>query len=173
MDPNFEWSSTLGISAALFIISGVFYLMVGIMMPIFQSIGTIKATKQLYLGRKTDTLMLGKSPEEFERENPWMVKYVEIAMLPIAGLSVGMGIMEIMLAYFGIRSGLEWAFWTCAIANLVTILMFWSLVIIPVMVKYKISWWVRSSFTLMRSFARSSIHLRWVLVGWRLEGETV
>lgn len=60
-------------------------------------------------------------------------------MIVAWSLSAGMGILQLGVAYFGLKSGHIWALWTSVISNLLMLIIYWFIIIIPVMVRYNVS----------------------------------
>ena len=165
MRSNFEWLSPLGISTTLFIIIGVVYTMLGILGPFLYYSGAAKITKQIFLGEQADTYLLGKTPEEFMNESPQVEKFIELMMIVAWSLSAGMGILQLGVTYFALKPGESWALWTLGISNMLTLSVFWFIIIIPVIAKINISWW-KSIFIHPYAFIPTILFPIAMILGW-------
>jgi hypothetical protein len=112
MKSNFKWFSPLGISMISFMVCGAVYTLVGTIGTVIYSLGAVRLTKQFYFGETIDPLFLGKSPVEILNESSQLAQYLEIIMIVAWSLSAGMGILQLGVAYFGLKSGHMWALWT-------------------------------------------------------------
>ncbi|HUR68030.1 MAG TPA: hypothetical protein VM370_02205 [Candidatus Thermoplasmatota archaeon] len=97
--------SALSVAVVLFLIGGGLHVVIGALTPIAIRQGWGSG---LIYTRETDTVLFGKPSDEL-RSDPAIMKLREITLGMIAGLLVGVGILEIAIAWFGLRAGQAWA----------------------------------------------------------------
>ncbi len=114
---DFRWLSPLGISVILFLLLGVMHIVIGILTPMF--VRPDRLTSNILLtSTRTDTALLGASPEALvARDRPLgLVRMVTTNWL--AAYMLGLGILQVALAWFGLRAGQSWALWGLTLAGL-------------------------------------------------------
>jgi len=124
---EFQWNSLLGIATGLFLFYGLFNVLLGILMPFVIH----RAGRNILLvGPHSDTLLLGQTPAELLSASPALraVRYALVMWL--AGMGVSFGILQLALAWYGLRMGQPWAFWALVIGDL-SILPFLALFLRP------------------------------------------
>lgn len=124
---EFRWLSPLGISTALFLFYGALYIFVGVLTPILSD--TKMGRQSLIISARTDRAVFG-DPEKLLQNDPALAKLRAIMFNMLSGFLVAAGVLVIMLAWFGLRQGQDWALGALALAGVV-VLPFWWLVFRP------------------------------------------
>jgi hypothetical protein len=123
---DFQWSSPLGISVVLFLLSGGLYIFIGIVTPL-----AVKTTAQiLIVSTRTDSIVFGHEPSELLRNDPSLQMLRIILLRMMAGLLVAAGCFQITLTWFGLRQGQSWAFIALLLVGL-AVLPFWLFALRP------------------------------------------
>lgn len=115
MPAAFTWASPLGVSVALFLLIGAFHVVIGVLTPIATREGHEWGTGGVIYTTDADAIIFGKPTSEV-RANEDVMKLRQITLAMISGLLVGVGILEISLAWFGLRAGQPWALWALGAA---------------------------------------------------------
>lgn len=123
----FTWSSPLGAAVALFLASGALWVFIGVAIPI-----GVRARwgSPMIVSSRTDAGLLGSELAELEARQP-AVRSVRTVMGDwLAGLLAAAGVLVMAVAWFGLRSGAWWAWWTLVLVELL-VLPFWVLSLAP------------------------------------------
>ncbi len=122
---EFRWLSPLGISVILFLILGVFNVMIGVLTPVFVRRPDRLTSNIILTSTRPDTALLGASPEDLlAKDRPLgLVRLVLVNWL--GAYMLGFGVLQVALAWFGLRAGQSWAFWTLTIGDLAMIPAIW------------------------------------------------
>lgn len=134
MKTDFSWSSPLGISSALFIVIAVIYILIGglgFIITMWKSYEGIGA--QFYLSKQADEMLFGKPIEQVIRDSPTEAKYITMLMIIFCSFMVGMGVLQWGVAKYALTAGLPWAYWCSVISNAFMLLVYWFVIIIPVL----------------------------------------
>ncbi len=125
--PPFAWSSPLGVAVALFLASGALWVLIGIAIPI-----GVRARwgSPMIVSSRSDAALLGAELVELERREPALRSARATLSDWVAGLLLAAGILEIAVAWFGLRSGAWWAWWTLTLVGAL-VLPFWALSLAP------------------------------------------
>ncbi|MBS3913393.1 MAG: hypothetical protein KG003_02750 [Bacteroidetes bacterium] len=141
MRNNFSWTSSLGISAALFITIAVIYMLIGTLgLIIIKTNATGRTGKQFYLSKEVDTKVFGKTRSELIQQSPEFAKYITMLMYVFCSFMVGMGILQYGVARFALTEGQNWAYWVSVLSNVFMLLIYWLMVILPVLQEYKVGY---------------------------------
>ncbi len=121
---DFRWLSALGISVILFLILGVFNAVIGILTPFFVRSDRL-TSNSLLTSTRTDTALFGASPEDLvAKDSPLgLVRFVTVNWF--AAYMLGVGILQVALSWFGLRSGQSWALWSLTLAGLAMVPGIW------------------------------------------------
>ncbi len=65
--------------------------------------------------------LIGTTADELQRANPQLYHYISHLQVGLAGFIIGLGIVVIALAWFGIRSGARWALWSAFLGPVVAV----------------------------------------------------
>jgi hypothetical protein len=98
--------SPLGIAVVLFLLAGGFHLLIGVLTPL--SIRQSWAPGILIYSGEADRAIFGRPVAEL-RSEPDVMKLREITLGMISGLLVGLGALEMTIAWFALRAGQRWA----------------------------------------------------------------
>ena len=141
MKTDFTWSSALGISSISFISIAVIYILIGVAgMIIIWKFGSGNVSEQYYFGKKVDELFFQKSTAQLNDELPQFSKYISYVMIAFCSFMVTAGVLQFGVARFALIEGYQWAYWTSVISNFVMLLVYWFVIIIPVINHYKVSY---------------------------------
>ncbi len=125
---DFQWLSPLGIAAALFLSHGLGLIVAGLLVFwLYRKPGATKRNASwggIILSPRADSAFLGRPVGEIVQENHMLTTVVDLIMNVSAGLWLAFGLFETALVWFGVRQGLNWAFWTVVLAN-VAVLAGW------------------------------------------------
>lgn len=125
---EFRWFSPLGISVALFLFYGAFYIFIGALTPVMMN---SEIGRQVTVSSaQKDSALLGGPLPELLKASPALAKLRTMLLNMIGGLLVVAGILVMAVAWFGLRPGQIWALATLTIAGVV-VLPFWWLVFRP------------------------------------------
>lgn len=116
------WSA-LGIGVGLFVLGGAIHVAIGTLTPL--SIRQAWAPETVIYTASADARIFGKPASELRADEDVM-KLREITLGMISGLLVGIGLLEIAIAWFALRSGERWALGALVVAQLAMI-VFWSI----------------------------------------------
>ena len=137
----FNWSSHYGISASLFLIISIIYILIGTIGLIITYIkGSGQVMGQFFLSKKADELIFGQSTGELTKNFPQFANYITMLMLVFCSFMIMSGIMQYGIARYGFTNGASWAYWVSVISNFMMLFVYWFLVIIPVMKKINVSY---------------------------------
>lgn len=125
---DFRWLSPLGLSVALFLLYGGFYVFIGALTP---ALSDTEMGRQIgIISARTDRILFGDSPENLLRNDPALARARTIIFNMLGGVLVAAGILVMAVAWFGLRQGQAWALWTLCLAGVVVV-PFWWLVFQP------------------------------------------
>lgn len=100
------WSTPLGAAVALFLVAGAFHLMIGVLTPIGMARRWMPDV--FIYNAEADRAIFGKAADELRR-NADVVKLRDITLGMVSGLLVGVGLLEMALAWYGLGAGATWA----------------------------------------------------------------
>ncbi len=132
---EFRWLSPLGISVALFLVLGLLTVVAGLLAVVlyFPPGRTARFAAQgqptLVLLEQGDSDYFGAPLPEVYARNPDVAEIIDLHMLIKSGQWLAFGIVEIVIAWFGLRLGQRWALWTLAGANAAAVFG-WCLVVV-------------------------------------------
>lgn len=115
--------SRVEVAAALFLAAGLFHLTIGVLTPVGIRLGW--APGVFVYNDAADRAIFGKSHVEL-RADADVMKLREILLGMISGLLVGLGLLEMALARWGVRQGQAWAVAAIGIVA-VSMAIFWTL----------------------------------------------
>jgi hypothetical protein len=119
----FDWLTPLGASVALFVLFGVLNVFVGVVAPIFTGFrGPAEAsTGGLFFSERSDTIVFGTAPAQLLREDRPLATLRWLMLLWLAAMLLAFGILQLALAWFGLRERHLWALWALSIGDLATL----------------------------------------------------
>ena len=125
---DFHWLSPLGISVALFLFYGAFYIFIGALTPVMMN---TEVGRQVTISSvENDNALLGGQTSDLLQASPPLAKMRTMLLNIVGGLLVAAGVLVIAVTWFGLRQGQMWALVTLALAGVV-VLPFWWLVFRP------------------------------------------
>jgi hypothetical protein len=124
----FQWFSPLGISVALFMLSGGLYVLIGVLTPLLLNRGI--GPTMLIVSTRPDTIVFGRSPSEMLRDDPALFQLRTILIIILGGLLFALGCFHFAITWFGLRQGQTWALVALAIGGL-AVLPFWYIALRP------------------------------------------
>lgn len=114
---EFSWGTSLGVAVALFLLIGALYVFIGVATPFFAD--REEAPDYLLTGRAADTALFGRPAGEVLAEAPDVRTLRRVLIRWVAALLVGIGSLELAVAWFGLRAGERWALLALFISGLV------------------------------------------------------
>ena len=124
---EFRWVSPLGISVILFLLYGVMNVLIGILIPVFVRPDRL-TSNDLLTSARTDTALFGTSPEVLIAQDRPLGMMRLLLTTWVAGLMLGFGVLQLVMAWVGLRAGQSWALWTLTAADL-SMVPFWGLIL--------------------------------------------
>lgn len=128
VDKSFRWKSKLGVSVALFLLYGGFYVLVGVLTPFANHIGD--RDRFIFMGPAAAEARYGAEPRELLAEQPILRDVRDTFFLVLGSLMFSLGVLVIALSWFGLRSGQLWALGALGLAVLVA-LPHYVLILLP------------------------------------------
>ncbi len=128
--PQFQWGSKLGISVALFLACGGFFVFISCLGALVPFNRLPDPDRIFLMSDRVDVLYYGKPPRELMAQEPALRTLRDQSILALAGFMCAIGVLTIGLAWFGLKSGQPWALWTLAVAGTVVV-PFWILLFVP------------------------------------------
>lgn len=119
--------SALGISVALFTLSGAFWIVIGALTP---PLLNPTGGRFLIISARTDLALFGAAAPELIAADPALGRLRTITLVMLAGMLVASGIFEIAIALFALREGHAWALAALVLAH-AAVLPFWWTVFEP------------------------------------------
>ena len=119
---DFHWLSLLGVSVALFLFYGAFYIFIGALTPI--PADTEMGRQVTVSSPEKDNALLGGRTPDLLQASPALAKMRAMLLNIVGGLLFAAGILVIAVTWFGLRQGQMWALVTLALAG-VAVLPFW------------------------------------------------
>ena len=113
MTTQSQTSSHLG--AKIVALAGIGLIGYGILFLIWNFTGFIE------LGLTPDRV--GATPEQIAAFSPQLYDYIIHLQVALSGLIIALGIVVLVLAWFGIRTGQMWALWTAFIAPVIALVI--------------------------------------------------
>lgn len=115
----------------LFLIPAALMVVVGVLTPFFVSdSAAARPISALFTTARPDRELFGAEPASLAVADPALVRLRYIVVVALAGLLVLAGLLEIGIAWSGLRAGEGWALAILTVAN-VAVLPFWYLALRP------------------------------------------
>lgn len=125
---EFVWASKLGIAVALFLLAGGLHLVIGAVTPV--ALRLVRPDNSLFVTERSDTAAYGRSTAAWLAAEPELRTYRNVMLHVLAGLLFAAGLLEVALAWFGVRTGQTWALATLSVVGLATI-AYWAVALLP------------------------------------------
>jgi hypothetical protein len=121
MKTDFSWASPIGLSSILFMAIAAIYVLIG-------GIGLILI------------IIFAKPIADVNRDSPQIGNYISILMIVFCSFMVSMGILQFGIAKYALIEAARWALWYSVISNLFMLIIYWVVVIVPVMKEFKVGY---------------------------------
>ena len=113
---KFNWLTPLGISAGLFLLSGVLHFLIGALTPFL--IDSEFGKKILFISNRTDTEYFGTEPTMLLQRNPEVAKIRTLLAGGMGAYIAVMGILVMAITWFGLRNQQMWALIVLALCGI-------------------------------------------------------
>lgn len=117
----------LGAAVGLFLAGGATRVVLAVLTPILFD---PRAGRVMFLSAGADTAFYGAPPADLIAADPTLVGVRWTIVMALCGALVGLGLLELGVAWFGLRAGQRWALAALATAGF-AVLPFWWLVVEP------------------------------------------
>ena len=126
MTTTVRWKSFLGIAVILFLLAGLVNVFFAVFVPVSLHLGGAGAMGDagLVMSAGTDAQLLGRPLAEIGQRDPSLSAYLVAFMDTMCAMMMPLGILQLAVAWFGLRAGQRWAFWASALAGFVPLLYF-------------------------------------------------
>ena len=111
--PRLVGSADLG--AKVVVLAGIGLIGYGILFLIRTFNGFIE------IGLTSD--LAGGTPEQIAAFSPQLYDYISHVQVAVGGLIIALGVAVVALAWFGIRTGQQWALWTAFLAPVIALVI--------------------------------------------------
>lgn len=118
----------LHLSVALFLVSGAIHLIIGVLALMFSDLEL--GRRILVISTRTDTELFGSPPSLLVETNAELALFRSLVFNGVAGSLIQIGIFVSAVAWFGLRRGVRWTYWTLVATGLVMV-PFWYLTFRP------------------------------------------
>lgn len=112
------------IAAWFFLAQGAFYLFIGALTPFF--VGHIGPT--LFFTPRSDSGYFGDDTAAMLARDPDLGKLRDTLLLAVAGLLAALGIAVMGMAWFGLRAGQPWAYWSLVVTGAAAV-PYWGMIV--------------------------------------------
>lgn len=116
---EFTWISPLGLSVACFLLSGLLYVLIGVLTPIVHK--ALAGKSYIIMSPRTDSQFFGESTQTLLSRDKNLDDFRGVMYMLLAGLLVFAGLMESGVAWFALRHGEKWAIIALTVAGLAQI----------------------------------------------------
>lgn len=115
---NFKWKSLLGLSVVIFLLYGIFNVVMGIVVPYNLHTMGAGAMGGLVISESADSKLMGMSLASLKQTSPGLNDFLVAFMDTMCMMMIGFGIFQLAVAWFALKHKHLWALWTLAIADL-------------------------------------------------------
>jgi len=105
------------VAVILFLIYGALNVIFAIVVPYSLHTQGVGAFPGLVFGGQADAALLGRSLADIQRADPRLNAYIVTFMDTMCMMMMPFGILQIAVAWFGLRAMAPWALWTLVLAN--------------------------------------------------------
>jgi|ERR1041385_2618135 hypothetical protein len=114
------------LAAWLFLAQGAIYLLIGALTPIMMN--RFGGDRILFFSARSDAAYFGGDTTDLQQRDPPLAKLRDLLFLGLAGLLVALGAAVMAIAYFAVRQGQTWGYWSlCACGAMA--LAFWVMIV--------------------------------------------
>ena len=107
----------LRIAAWLFFAQGAFHFAIGALTPVFID----HNGGSLFFTRRSDSGYFGGDTKEMQERDPNLTKLRSLIVIALAGLLVALGAAIMAIAWFAVRPGHVWGYWSLVVAGAVAL----------------------------------------------------
>lgn len=115
---QFRWLSPLGIAVILFLLYGVMNAVSGALTPFFVRPDRLVTANVLLMSERTDTTLFEGAPQDVMAQNKPLGLLRQLMSIWLGGLMLSFGLLQLAVAWFGLRQGQAWALWTLTVSDL-------------------------------------------------------
>jgi len=128
MSESFRWSSSLGVSVAIFLAISALWIMIGVLSMVLVS--RWSGVRYLFVSNSADTAYFGEAPERLLEEDPALSKLRKLLLEVMAGFLVMAGVLFGAIAWFALRQAQPWALYALGTGGAAAI-AFWAIALSP------------------------------------------
>src|SRR3989442_13966444 len=119
---QFRWRSLLGVSVGLFILFGILLNSVpALLVPLLLHLNGPAGAGWLVISNQADATLIGRSLADVEKLEPRLGAFFVSFMDTMCAYMMSFGIVSVTIAWFALRRGQWWAFWTLVVSSLVAL----------------------------------------------------
>lgn len=125
---DLSWTSKTGIAVVLFLIAGGMHLLIGALTPL--GLRLAKPGDTLIVSERSDSAAYGRSTGAWMEAEPELRTYRNVMLHLLAGLLLVAGVLEVAVAWYGLREGQAWALPVLTFVGIAT-LAYWTVALLP------------------------------------------
>ncbi len=119
---QFRWRSLLGVSVGLFLLFGILVNIVpALLVPLSLHLNGPAGAGALVVSNQADATLIGRSLADVEKHEPRLGAFFVSFMDTMCAYMMSFGIVYVTIAWFALRRGQWWAFWTLVVSSLVVL----------------------------------------------------
>lgn len=115
---TFRWRSFLGLAVVIFLLWGALNFALAVIVPVSLHGTAAWAQQGLILGQEMDAAVLGPTLTAMSTRDPGFRAYLVSFMDTMCAFMMAYALLDLAVAWYGLRRGWRWALWTLAVANL-------------------------------------------------------
>ena len=119
---QFRWRSLLGVSVGQFLLFGILLNIVpALLVPLLLHLNGPAGAGWLVVSNQADATLIGRSLAEVGKHEPRLGAFFVSFMDTMCAYMMSFGIVYVTIAWFALRRGQWWAFWTLVVSSLVVL----------------------------------------------------
>ncbi|MEO8954083.1 MAG: hypothetical protein ABI396_09485 [Ktedonobacteraceae bacterium] len=119
---QFRWRSLLGVSVGLFLLFGILLNIVpALLVPLLLHLNGPAGAGWLVVSNQADATLIGRSLADIGKHEPRLGAFFVSFMDTMCAYMLSFGIVYVTIAWFALRRGHWWAFWTLVVSSLVVL----------------------------------------------------
>src|SRR2546426_9524464 len=119
---QFRWRSLLGVSVGLFLLFGILLnIVLALLVPLSLHLNGPAGAGWLVVSNQADATLIGRSLADVEKHEPRLGAFFVSFMDTMCAYMMSFGIVYVTIAWFALRRGQWWAFWTLVVSSLVVL----------------------------------------------------
>ena len=116
---QFRWRSLLGVSVGLFLLFGILLNIVpALLVPLLLHLNGPAGAGWLVVNNQADATLIGRSLADVGKHEPRLGAFFVSFMDTMCAYMMSFGIVYVTIAWFALRRGQWWAFWTLVVSSL-------------------------------------------------------